>query len=105
MTAAPDGSGMTVKAKYVTGVSPLGGEKFEIKAMAMSGAAGAVKATLTVPAMTPAAGYKNVVKYGSTPTAMTQTQDITAGATEVVLDVAKAEGATVLYYAIETVAK
>jgi len=105
MTTAPDGSGMSVQDKYITGVSPLSGEKYEIKAMAMSGAAGAVKATLTVPAMTPAAGYKNVVKYGSTPTAMTQTQDITAGATEVVLDVAKAEGATVLYYAIETVAE
>lgn len=104
MANAPDGSGMTVKAKYVTGISPLGGEKFEIKAMAMSGAAGAVKATLTVPAMTPAAGYKNVVKYGATPTTMTQTQDIVSGATSVEIPVAKvSEGATVIYYAIETV--
>lgn len=104
MTAAPDGSGMTVKAKYVTGISPLNGEKFEIKAMAMSGAAGAVKATLTVPAMTPAAGYQNVVKYGSTPTAMTETQVIASGATTVEIPVSKlGEGVTVVYYAIETV--
>ena len=104
MSAAPDGSGMTVKAKYVTGVSPLSGEKFEIKAMAMSGAAGAVKATLTVPAMTPAAGYKNVVKYGATPTSMTESVDVAAGSTTVEIPVAKAAaGATVIYYAIETV--
>ena len=104
MTDAPDGSGMTVKAKYVTGISPLNGEKFEIKAMAMSGAAGAVKATLTVPAMTPAAGYRNVVKFGATPAAMTQTQEIAAGATSVEIPVSKAgSGATVIYYTIETV--
>ena len=103
MTDAPDGSGMTVKAKYVTGISPLGGEKFEIKSMAMSGAAGDVKATLTVPAMTPAAGFRNVVKYGATPTALTGSVTIPSGATSVEIPVSKAaEGATVIYYAIET---
>ena len=103
---APDGSGMTIAAKYQTGVSATSGEKYEIKAMAMSGAAGAVKATLTVPAMTPPLGHKNVVKFGATPTTMTQTQDIAPGASAVEIPVSKvAEGVTVLYYAIETVAQ
>lgn len=106
MTDAPDGSGMTVQDKYITGISPLSGEKYEIKAMAMSGAAGAVKATLTVPAMTPAAGYKNVVKYGATPTDLSGSVDIASGATSVEIPVEKgASGATVVYYAIETVAQ
>lgn len=102
-TTAPDGSGMSVKDKFLTGVSPTSGEKFEVKAMAMSGAAGAVKATLTIPAMTPAAGYKNVVMYGTAPNELNNSVDITTGSTSVTVDVAKGEGTTVLYYQIQTV--
>ena len=100
---APDGSGMKIAAKYQTGVSATSGEKFEIKAMAMSGAAGAVKTTLTVPAMTAAAGRKNVIVINDgTNTTM---QDVPASGT-VEINVNKAaSGVTKYTYQIKNVAK
>ena len=101
-TPAPDGSGMTVAAKYQTGVSATSGEKFEIKSMAMSGAAGAVKTTLTVPAMTAAAGRKNVIVINDGTN--TTTQDVPASGT-VEINVNKADsGVTKFTYQIKNVA-
>lgn len=102
-TPAPDGSGMTVAAKYQTGVSATSGEKFEIKSMAMSGATGAVKTTLTAPAMTPAAGRKNVIVINDGTN--TTTQDVPASGT-VEINVNKAaSGVTKYTYQIKNVAQ
>ncbi|MDO5318166.1 MAG: hypothetical protein Q4G65_06015 [bacterium] len=100
---APDGSGMKIAAKYQTGVSATSGEKFEIKSMAMSGATGAVKTTLTAPAMTPAAGRKNVIVINDGTN--TTTQDVPASGT-VEINVNKAaSGVTKYTYQIKNVAQ
>ena len=99
MTVAPDGSGMTVKAKYVTGISPLSGEKFEIKAMAPS----ADGLTLTVPAAKPAAGCANVIEVKDGGTVVTTTQ-IPQDATSVTVATPAATTGAVKYtYQIKTV--
>jgi len=96
---APDGSGMTNAEKYQAGMAVMDNQVYKISAMTMAGATGAVKATLTVPAMTAPNGYQNVIKYGSAPDALTESQVITAGATSVELNVSKAaSGVTKIYY-------
>ena len=100
--SAPDGSGMKIADKYQTGVSATSGEKFEIKAMAMSGAAGAVKTTLTVPAMTAAAGRKNVIVINDGTN--TTTNDISGTSVEISVEKA-ASGVTKYTYQIKNVAK
>ena len=101
---ALDNSGMTVANKWRAGLNVADGETYEIKEMAMSGAAGAVKATLTVPAMNPPAGYKNVIVYGSDPENLTTQADITAGASTVTIDVTKeSSGVTKFYYRLKSV--
>lgn len=95
---APDGSGMTVADKYQTGL-PVDGTVYAISAMKMTGAAGAVKATLTVPKMAAPAGRRNVVVYGASPEALDAKQVIEANATTVELSVGKAaSGVTKIYY-------
>lgn len=103
-TPAPDGSGMTVAAKYQTGVSATSGEKFEIKSMAMSGAADAVKTTLTVPAMTPAADRKNVIVIKDLAAGTTAEQVVTGTSVEIPVSKA-ASGVTKFTYQIKNVAK
>ena len=99
---APDGSGMTVAAKYQTGVSATSGEKFEIKSMAMSGAAGEVKTTLTVPAMTAATGRKNVIVINDGTN--TTTQDVPASGTVDIKVNKAASGVTKFTYQIKNIA-
>lgn len=96
---APDGSGMKVSEKYTAGMSVADGQTYAITAMAMSGASGSVKATLTVPAMTPPSGYQNVIKYGTSPDSLTTSVPVDSGATSVELSVEKADtGVTKIYY-------
>ena len=102
--SAPDGSGMTVVAKYQTGVSATSGEKFEIKSMAMSGSAGAVKTTLTVPAMTAAAGRKNVIVIKDLATGGTTEKAITGTSVEIPVEKA-ASGVTKYTYQIKNIAQ
>lgn len=101
MTDAPDGSGMTIQAKYASGISPLSGEKLAITAVAPDAAG----LKLTVPAATPAAGYGNVieVKNGDT---VVQSTEIDAGATTVTVPAPAATTGAVKYtYQIKTVSK
>ena len=101
---APDGSGMTVAAKYKTGLA-VDGTTYAITAMSMAGASGAVKATLTIPAMTPPSGYKNVIVYGTAADNLDQSQNLTAGQTSVELSVTPADsGVTKIYYQLKNVA-
>ncbi len=103
---APDNSGMKVADKYRTGL-PIGdGKTFAISAMGMTGDGGNLKATLTVPAMTPPDGYKNVIVYGSSPEDLTNTQNVPSSASEqtIELSVSKAAtGATKIYYQLKNV--
>jgi len=93
-----DGSGLTLKAKYETGLSPFDGEKFAMKEMKMSG----TKATFTVPAMNPPAGYKVSLVYSTTPDFKTVAGSVpvTAGATTVEVEGLAAD-VTVYYYRLE----
>lgn len=54
---APDTSGMTIADKYVTGLDPNDGSKFEMAGMTMTKVGDVVKAVVTVPATTLAPGY------------------------------------------------
>lgn len=94
-----DGSSMKVCEKYAAGMSVNDGKTYTISAMSMAGAAGSVKVTLSVPAMTPPAGRKNVIKYGMAPDSLNSTANITAGAESVELSVSPAaSGVTKIYY-------
>lgn len=106
---APDNSGMTVEAKYLTGL-PIGDDKtYAITAMEMAGEGDTLKATLTVPAMTPPekvgetnVARQNVIVYGSDPDSLTEKQVISSGATTVELTVKKADsGVTKVYYQLK----
>ena len=106
---APDNSGMTVKAKYLTGL-PIGDNKtYAITEMKMTGEGKTLKATLTVPAMTPPekvgetnVGRRNVIVYGSDPSNLTAKQEIPSGETTVELKVEKADsGVTKVYYQLK----
>lgn len=106
---APDNSGMTVEAKYLTGL-PIGDDKtYAITAMEMAGEGDTLKATLTVPAMTPPekvgetnVARQNVIVYGSDPDSLTEKQVISSGATTVELTVKKADsGVTKIYYQLK----
>ncbi len=106
---APDDSGMTVEAKYLTGL-PIGdGKTYAITAMKMEGEGENLKATLTVPAMTPPekvgetnVARQNVIVYGSDPDSLTEKQVIPSGATTVELTVTKADsGVTKIYYQLK----
>lgn len=106
---APDNSGMTVEAKYLTGL-PIGdGKTYAITAMKMEGEDANLKATLTVPAMTPPekvgetnVGRQNVIVYGADPDSLTEKQVIPSGATTVELTVKKVDsGVTKIYYQLK----
>lgn len=106
---APDNSGMTVEAKYLTGL-PIGDDKtYAITAMEMAGEGDTLKATLTVPAMTPPekvgetnVARQNVIVYGSDPNSLTEKQVISSGATTVELTVKKVDsGVTKIYYQLK----
>lgn len=106
---APDDSGMTVQDKYLTGL-PIGdGKTYAITAMKMTGEGDTLKATLTVPAMTPPTkvgetnvARQNVIVYGSDPNSLTEKQVISSGATTVELTVTKADsGVTKIYYQLK----
>ena len=106
---APDNSGMTVEAKYLTGL-PIGdGKTYAITAMKMEGEGKNLKATLTVPAMTPPekvgetnVARQNVIVYGSDPDSLTKKQVIPSGATTVELTVKKVDsGVTKIYYQLK----
>ncbi len=107
---APDDSGMTVEAKYLTGL-PIGdGKTYAITAMKMEGEGNNLTATLTVPAMTPPekvgetnVGRQNVIVYGSDPDSLTKKQVIPSGATTVTLTVNKKtdSGVTKIYYQLK----
>lgn len=88
-----DDSGLTLKAKYETGLSPFDGETFTLKTMSMAG----TKANFTVPPMNPPAGYSVQLEYSKTSTfeEVAGTVAVTAGATAVEVDLP--EG-TVFYY-------
>ena len=102
-TTLPDNSGMSALEKYQTGLSVGDGKTYVITAMEMMGEGdNNLKATLTVPAMTPPVGRRNVIVYGADPQSLTAKQVISSGATSVVLDVNKAtSGVTKIYYQLK----
>lgn len=105
-TTLPDNSGMSALEKYQTGLPVGDGKTYVITAMEMMGEGDSLKATLTVPAMTPPegtnVGRQNVIVYGSDPQSLTAKQVISSGATTVVLDVKKAtSGVTKVYYQLK----
>lgn len=100
-TPASDNSDMTLKQKYLTGVSPVSGEKFEITGVTPA----ADGLTLSVPAAQPPAGYENVIEIKNG-TSLVETQPIGAGsATVKVAAPVAATGAVKYTYQIKTVTK
>ena len=96
--SAPDNSGMTLEAKYLTGLPVGDGKTYAITEMKMTGEGNTLKATLTVPAMTPPekvgetnVGRQNVIVYGSDPKSLTTKKEIPSGETTVELKVEKAD--------------
>ena len=107
--SAPDNSGMTLEAKYLTGLPVGDGKTYAITEMKMTGEGNTLKATLTVPAMTPPekvgetnVGRQNVIVYGSDPKSLTTKKEIPSGETTVELKVEKADsGVTKVYYQLK----
>lgn len=105
----PDNSGMSALQKYQTGLPVGDGKTYVITAMSMAGEGDALKATLTVPAMTPPekvgetnVGRQNVIVYGSDPNSLTEKKVIPSGETMVTLTVKKADsGVTKIYYQLK----
>lgn len=105
----PDDSGMSALEKYQTGLPVGDGKTYVITSMAMAGEGDTLKATLTVPAMTPPekvgetnVGRQNVIVYGSDPNSLTEKQVISSGATTVELTVKKVDsGVTKIYYQLK----
>ena len=93
-----DASGLTLKAKYETGLSPFDGEKFVLKAMAMSGD----KTTFTIPAMTPPSGYTVRLVYASDPGFTTDVGYVPVEAGKTTVEVSGLEG-SLYYYRLEAV--
>ena len=99
---APDNSGMTLKAKYQTGLPVGDGKTYVITSMSMAGAAGDVKVTLGVPKMTPPEGRQNVVVWGTSPDTMNGKIPLEANATAVNLTVPAAGSVvTKIYYQLK----
>lgn len=94
-----DASGLTLKAKYETGLSPFDGETFTLKGMTMADN----KVVFAIPAMTPPPGYTVKLVYATAPdfSAGKGEAAVTAGATTV--EVADLPDATVYYYRLEAV--
>lgn len=111
--SAPDNSGMTLEAKYLTGLPVGDGKTYAITEMKMTGEGNTLKATLTVPAMTPPekvgetnVGRQNVIVYGSDPKSLTTKKEIPSGETTVELKVEKADsGVTKVYYQLKNEGK
>ena len=99
-TKTYDDSGLTLKAKFETGLSPFDGEKFVLKTMVLTGN----KATFSVPAMTPPAGYTVKLVYATDPAFQTNKGEVAvaAGATEVSVENLQ-QDAAVYYYRLEAV--
>lgn len=105
----PDNSGMSALQKYQTGLPVGDGKTYVITSMAMAGEGNTLKATLTVPAMTPPekvgetnVARQNVIVYGSDPDSLTEKQVLSSGATTVELTVKKADsGVTKVYYQLK----
>lgn len=57
VTTTTDGSGMTIAEKYITGLDPNNGSKFEMTDMTMTRSGEMVQAVVAVPNTTPAPGY------------------------------------------------
>ena len=81
VTAATDGSGMSIADKYVTGLDPNNGDKFELKNMAMNKESGTVKANLTLPACNPPSGGTLKIQTSSGDGSWSDAATVSAGAT------------------------
>ena len=92
---APDGSGMTVAAKYNACLSPLDGQKFEIKSVGVKDVGGTKKVTVAVPVPETRADRQIVVDYSTDKTFATK-QSTVVGNTGTVEIEAPASGA--MYY-------
>lgn len=91
-TEAPDGSGMTVAAKYNTGLSVSDGQVFAIKDMTMSG----TKVTLTVPTATARTGH-NTIQYSTNLSSWTDAVTDASGNVEVDINPTSGEAPAVIY--------
>ena len=93
-----DGSGLTLMAKYETGLSPFDGEKFALKTMAMSGD----KTTFTIPKMTPPDGYTVRLVYASDPGFTKDVGNVPVTAGNTTVEVSGLTG-SLYYYRLEAV--
>ena len=100
---APDGSGMTIAAKYNSCLSPLDGQVFEIKSVGVKEESGTKKVTVAVP--TPDStrtDRKIVVEYSTDSSfATSSTEDVPANATSV--DITAPAGGATMYYRLKAV--
>ena len=89
---APDGSGMSVAAKYNACLSPLDGQTFEIKSVGVKDENGTKKVTVTVPVPETRADRQIVVDYSTDKTFATK-ESVVVGNTGTVEITAPASGA------------
>ena len=87
---------MTVGAKYNACLSPLDGQVFEVKSMAVAEANGTATVTVGIPEFVATPGRKVVIDYGTDKTFATKTtQDVATGQSTVQIT---APADAVIYY-------
>ena len=102
---APDGSGMTVGAKYNSCLSPIDGQKFEIKSVGVKDVSGTKKVTVAVPTPDSTRTDRQIVVEYSTDSsfATSSTEAVPANATSV--DITAPAGGSTVYYRLKAVDK
>ena len=93
---ATDGSGMTLAAKYLTGLSPNDGVAFKMETMTMLVDGDNVKARITIPACNPPTGYE--VKIQTSANGTSWSEGATAAANATTVDVQLPSGANNVTY-------
>ncbi len=93
---APDGSGMTIAAKYNACLSPLDGQVFEVKSMAVAENNGTATVTVGIPEFVATPGRKIVIDYGTDKTFATKTtQDVATD--QATVNITAPAGAVIYY--------
>lgn len=102
---AYDGSGMTVAAKYNSCLSPIDGQKFEIKSVGVKEESGTKKVTVAVPTPDSTRTDRQIVVEYSTDSsfATSNTEAVPANATSV--DITAPAGGSTVYYRLKAVDK
>ena len=91
-----DASGLTAAQKHDSCLSPIDGQTFAVKSIAVEKVNNVEKATVEIPVFVSTTGRKVVLDYGTNKDSLTEHTDITPGQSSVTVDIPAGE--SVVYY-------